>query len=783
MMHTIRLFTTMLLIAVSYHLGFSQSTGETINLGLYGGKSVDLTYCVTNNRLFAAVETPASLFYSDDSCKSWTQPFPVDSLEYNSEQQGWGGGANKVLSNQNGWVAVKTSQQGGTLTAAVISYSEGDSGTFKTAIDGYILNQITTVAGNGSVNAIGLSDHYLYVGMGKYLIRLNDTSTYGPHNIVAETDTIPGIGSAYNICDIAVTNNSTGYPVYLVLNLAEYGSVYKFDGNSFTLISNTPAGKGVEYIFTHPAQNTGDTLFISVKDSTSGTRSVYRSLNGGASSFTDITPSSGTNWPLQNADYSSDWVTSMPSSNGLRLSFPGGGTSDDMGNTWTAHVLPDNAMASHPEGPDFVTGSYGIGVATSSSGPEGTFTVADNEGLAAVKISKIAQSMEVYYVSTNAGLGYTTAYFDSTVSGINQWQTPHGDFPIDNVGDDGGVSSVAIDPTDSLHVIAGYGNGFEVSFTGPAGFSNVTPAGWNSGTRYDALVTDIKFVNSDTVIAVTGSGSNALQFPALIYGNIWRSTNGGNSWTAVTPSGFEQGTCLVVGTANNDTVIYAGSGYYDANYSKVDGELWKSTDYGTTWSLINTGPTGLGSATTNMPIYDIDIDPRSNDTIYLASGENLDYALVQSTDGGVTYNYFSSLSPHGSFSSVLVNDTLPEIVSTGARRDLFRVNTITGNSMITFTGLPGEFIPDLENGSTLLGTTTGLYKLVENAGSVTSTWNGTGYWDESANWSDGVPNYLDNAVVSSGTLYIDEDVEVNKLTIGSDANVNISNEISVIIYR
>jgi len=93
---------TILILVVLYNITtFGQVTGETINLGLYGGKSVDLTYCITNNRLFAAVETPASLFNTDDSCTTWTQPFPIDSLEYNSSQQGWDGGANEVLSNLN----------------------------------------------------------------------------------------------------------------------------------------------------------------------------------------------------------------------------------------------------------------------------------------------------------------------------------------------------------------------------------------------------------------------------------------------------------------------------------------------------------------------------------------------------------------------------------------------------------------------------------------------------------------------------------------------------------
>ena len=115
----------------------------------------------------------------------------------------------------------------------------------------------------------------------------------------------------------------------------------------------------------------------------------------------------------------------MPASNGLRLSFPGGGMSDDVGASWTDHVLPDNSMATKPSDINFTVGAYGLGVATSSTGPNGPYSIADNEGMAAVAISKIAHhSTGIYYVATNAGLGYTTAYFSTTVTGVDRWRAP-----------------------------------------------------------------------------------------------------------------------------------------------------------------------------------------------------------------------------------------------------------------------------------------------------------------------------------------------------------------------
>jgi len=755
-----------------------QGSGEVINLGLYGGAAIDLTYCNANQRLFAGVTTPGSVFFTDDACVTWTRPFPTDSLEFASGQRGWGGGGRRILSNQEGWVAVRTAQSGGTLTAAVISYSEGDSGSFQTAMDRVLLQQINPAFNAQSVTGIGLSDHYLYIGMERYLLRLNDTTTSGLHNVVTRTDTISGISSGFIIRDMAVANHSSGYPVYLLLSTSVHdgGKIYKFDGTTFTLVSLFPAypfPHTVDAVFTHPGQTTGDTLIASIRDTFAGTRFVFLSTNGG-SIWTDITPAAGTNWPLHSADYSPSWTSVMPSSNGLRLSFPGGGVSDNLGTTWSNHVLPDNAMATHPTNTMHVTGAYGRGVAVSTTGPNGPFVIANNEGLSAVSISKIANKPGVFYVATNAGLGYTTAYKSTTITGIAKWQAPYGQFPVNNVGDDGGASAIAISPTNPQHVIAGYSGGFAVTTTGHTGFTNLTPTGWNTSTNYDARVNDIEFVTDQIVVAVSGAGSNVLQFPLTPYGNIWRSADGGSTWSIVTPSGFEQGNTVEVGYAGGDTVLFAGCGYFDMSYPKVDGQLWRSDDLGLNWTLVNGGPTGQGSATLNMPIYDIDIHPHSNDTLFLASGENLDYAFTKSTDGGVTYSYIS-LMPHGAFSSVLIDSLNPDVVSAAARRNLFRHNTVTGTTMITFNGLPGEFVPDLEYGSTLLGTTTGLYQLIENMGEDTTYWNGEGNWDSPEFWSDGTPEYQKNVFIQSGSSNINGTYEMNELIVEPLAALSLLN--------
>lgn len=758
---------------------------EVVNAGLYGGPAIDLTFSHVSNRIFAASESPASAFYSDDFGENWYKAFPYDSLEYGTNQ-GWGGGAVRVYSNKNGWVGYITKQQGGTLTAAVFSPSNGNTGTFLALVDNERIKRIYPTI-TASVSCGWMTDYFFYVAMDSILMRFD-----GPHiatsaDVVLTTGTIPGTLSDRSIRAVAAANSYTGYPVYMVINTG-LQQIVKYDGTSFSWLSPIILAPNyeVEDIFTHPGQPMGDTIFASIKISSSGERRVYRSLDGG-STWTNITPTYGTNWPLHSADFYEAWEPLMPSSNGLRISFPGGGVSDDLGDTWTSHILPDNSMASYPGNPDVVMGAYGLGIAKSTTGAEGPFNLTTNNNYECVKIRQLARVDSVFYAATKAGLAFTTDYYSSITPAYLKWVPPLGLYPVcvagspgNALGGDLGVTSVAINPNNTFHVVAGMSIGFAYSFSGHLGFQYASAPGWNSLTNYDAQVNDILFVNDSILLAVTGAGSNILQYPSSPYGNIWRSTDGGRNWTTVTPSGFLQGNSLDIGVAGGDTVIYAVCGYWDPNFPKVDGQIWKSTDKGLTWTYVGPGPTGVASGTSNMPIYDISIDPTDNNTIYLASGQNLDYCLAYTHDAFATTSSLPII-PHGAFSNVLVKSAEPHIVYCGARRNVFRYNTITNTLSVTFNGLPGEMIPDLEEGSLLVGTYSGIFHVSASNGSITTIWNGTGNWSETNKWSEGKPSHTSNVVINSGTVTLDESAEVYKMDVQPGATVIVpeSNYISI----
>lgn len=697
-------------LLLSYIPGYGQgptsSVGTRENLGIYGGPAGDLSFAQDYPRLFAAVEGGSVMFFSDDTCKSWQPAFPFDSLEYNLGQRGWGGMAKRVLTNEKGWVLAHTSNDA-TLSAAVISYQLGDFNTFTTAVDPYMLNML--VPDPKAVTSIALTDHYAFVGMGKYLIRTNDTTPFGQNTIYARIDTIPGLNPNSSVRSIAAANNPLGLPLYIAIESfvsAGDAMLYRYNGIKFTKVLSIPANFAVERIFTHAGTTGGDTAFLSCTNTTNQVIRIIRTFNAW-NSWNDITPPGGASFHLSDADFSPAWVGILTLSNGLRLSFPGGRLSDNLGDTWTFQPLNNYGIASHPYNPSTITGSIHSGPVVSLNSIFGPFELQSNIGLAAVNVHNISSNNSQFYVATEAGLAFTGAYTSQTITGYDQWVFPNGEFPVQNVGDDEGVSWVAVSPYDSLHVICGYKDGFFVSFSGSTGFFPVTPPNWNMSNHLDPYVTDIKFVTPNVVLAVTGYKLRSVDnFQAQQIGNIWKSDNGGLFWYPVTPYSpfeFTMGNCLEVGFDGFQQVVYAGTGFNDWPAAPVMGALWRSMDLGQTWQLVNNGPVNaIGEI---QPIFDIDLLPGSVDMMYLSAGE----VFAKSDNGGFSYFYPYIVNNSGYFTSALIEPAFPDSVWVSDANQIFKYSSLIDEADLKFRGYPGEKMTTLAHGSTLSGTSTGAY--------------------------------------------------------------------------
>lgn len=680
--------------------------GARENLGLYGGYASDYAYEYNTGKLFATVNGPATFFISEDTCNSWVLPFPLDSIENTFGTRGWGRGSEKVLTNLKGWVAVKTGRINAAFDAMVVSYDKGES--FQTAMDKHLYQSLGIPYGYEGIYSFALTDHFLFTGVGKLLFRINDTTSFDPNMVIAKMDTIPGGNSSSKILSVAASNSITGLPLYVVVDHTGSGSgiLYKYDGLFFTQVFSLPTNYDVLSIHTHPAHAGGDTVLVSYFDNFTMNLGLDRSFDGG-DNWDPVTPSFGMDKPLSDVDFSPDWISYFPASYGVRISFPNGVYSNNLGGNWQVASV-ESTLATHPNNIDVVVGAFHSGPSRSVNGPQGLFELRDNLDFMNTGINMISNEKDIVYMASDAGLAYTSGYY-AGIGGPDLWEPPYGLFPIPGVGGTGGVSAVAINPNDSLHVIAGHENGFSVSFNGPTAFFDVMPLDWNSLPNYDPMVTDILFVNSDTIVAVTGHKFKMEDnIGADDYGNIWLTEDGGLNWTLVTPYSpdpFYEGNCLAVGASGMSTVLYAGSGSMGVGSGYVPGALWKSFDFGFTWVKENDGP--VVGPSDPMPIWDIDVDPLNNDIIHMAA--NL--AFVSSFNGGASYNEASVMEDGEFFTAALVHPSFPDTVFAAGLNKLYEYHYPSDEYVRIFRGLPGEVFPQLSYGSLLAGSKAGGFSI------------------------------------------------------------------------
>jgi len=150
-------------------------------------------------------------------------------------------------------------------------------------------------------------------------------------------------------------------------------------------------------------------------------------------------------------------------------------------------------------------------------------------------------------------------------------------------------------------------------------------------------------------------------------GGVWKTDDAGHHWVPIADDYLTVGNVGAIDVADSDpNVIYVGTGSacIRGNISVGRG-VWKTTDGGDTWSFIGLPESGaVGSLT---------VHPQNPDLVYVAGlghpfGKNEERGVYRSTDGGDTWENVLFLNDSTGAVSLAMNPLNPRIIYAGMWR-------------------------------------------------------------------------------------------------------------------
>lgn len=158
-------------------------------------------------------------------------------------------------------------------------------------------------------------------------------------------------------------------------------------------------------------------------------------------------------------------------------------------------------------------------------------------------------------------------------------------------------------------------------------------------------------------IAVHPQNSDII-FTGTPTGGIYKTTNGGNSWTPVFDDQVQLSIACIVFDPTDANIMYAGTG--DPNISGfafMGNGIYKSTDGGNSWNYL-----GLSAQSI---ISKIAVDPTNPQVIYAASmgvphTQGPNRGLYKTTDGGQTWEQILSLGNDAGIIDLIMDPSNPQ---------------------------------------------------------------------------------------------------------------------------
>ncbi|HEY1376085.1 MAG TPA: hypothetical protein VGF55_04795, partial [Gemmataceae bacterium] len=147
-------------------------------------------------------------------------------------------------------------------------------------------------------------------------------------------------------------------------------------------------------------------------------------------------------------------------------------------------------------------------------------------------------------------------------------------------------------------------------------------------------------------------------FAAVASGGVWKTENAGVTWAPVFDNEGSYSVGCVVLDPKNPNVVWVGTGENNSQRSVSYGDgVYKSVDGGRTWTNV-----GLKAS---EHVGKIVIDPRDSDTVYVAAqgplwGPGGDRGLYKTADGGKTWNRILNVSENTGVTDVVQDPRNPD---------------------------------------------------------------------------------------------------------------------------
>lgn len=421
-------------------------------------------------------------------------------------------------------------------------------------------------------------------------------------------------------------------------------------------------------------------------------------------------------------------------------------------------------------------GSAGGGIWKSTN--SGSSWTVINDFMSTLAITSMVfdpSSTSIMYAGT--GEGFTTWYLNDALPGAGIFKSTDGGDTWDqlastNIDDFKYVNRLAAHPNpDSAGVL------FAVTSSAIEGGTNAVWKTEDGGVSWDLklatvdLTLDVRISSTDQNEVIVGG--NNFVYLSLDFGETWERQNTG-VFNDKMPQG--SGRCEVSFCPSNSNKIYV-------SMERNDGEIWRSTDNGTTWAQVNTGSSYLPAGWYANCIW---VSPTNSNKLIVGG---LD--LWRSTDGGASLTKISnwgyyhnenddSLSAHADHHFIVEatdwnSTTNPEVYfgnDGGIQKtnDVWNVSNYSGWENLANTSLGitqfygGAAAPD---GSIIVGGTQDNDKVRYRE---TGAWSGANNWYQAATGDGGASaiNYNNTNLIYGEYTYL----KIKKSTDGGDTYFN-----------